>query len=214
MKQTFVALTAAAFVAAPSASVAATIGKYVFDLVDAADGLNVISGTVNTFTAEPGPNFAFDVVSPSTAISDGDFDTNVYCAAACEFEVLFTDNAAFNNSGIDIVLFEEGGNEDIQVTINGTTIVLPGSSSIPTGVLDAADVAIDAYEIDLSDFGVADGASITSFFIDPLNSGPTFSSADISEIVANPTIVPLPAAGWMLVAGLAGLGWVARRKTA
>jgi len=47
-----------------------------------------------------------------------------------------------------------------------------------------------------------------------LTCGPAGGQVLIGQRAAQPTPVPLPAAGWMLLAGLAGLGAAARRKQA
>jgi len=52
------------------------------------------------------------------------------------------------------------------------------------------------------------GNGVNSFFFDPV----TISSLGFTVVDVNPGAVPLPAAGWMLIAGLGGLAAMGRRR--
>ena len=142
-------------------------------------------------------------------------------------EIFFTDNILVNGPGDDIVIFSNTNNNVIRLW-NG-----PGGSldtSITGGFNFIADSApgntsgfsLNAAPIDLSNLGFATGAEITDGLF--LARGGLFSTVwDVAalnskDVVTDPgpgpSVVPLPAAGWLLLGGLAGLFGLGRRRQA
>ncbi len=124
-------------------------------------------------------------------------------------DLAFTDNFAVNGTGTDIVLFELGNVEDSwNVTINGITLLI---ASFDTG-FDAGGFNLDAGLVDLTDFGIASGASISSLRLS-FNPMGTVASTSLVGALNSINAIPEPATWAMMIGGFGMLGAAARRRT-
>jgi len=89
--------------------------------------------------------------------------------AGAYVELGFTDNALVNGPGPDLALFELGSPPDtfqIALSIGGQTINYTSAATGFLSILDAQHIyPINLAEVDLSDFGVAAGASLDKVVI-------------------------------------------------
>lgn len=208
------------FLLLPITGHAATLGSITVDDSALADGVSPVLGALQTYDAAAA-DAGINSVSPSDAVSDTNINTGIFCAEACQFDLLFTNNYLMNGIGNDLALFEGGGNEDMAVTINGVTVnLLRGADIEEPGFVDAASSQISYWLLDLDDFGLGAGVQVSSVRIDLLFNQPgggggviEFSSADLVAAAAlNSTVIPLPGAFPLLVAGIAGLALIRRRE--
>ena len=185
-----------------------TIGGY--QITSLASGWGISSDTGFS-------NLSFDVTGPGpgvtsfgTAVADADLNTFVTANDAdAGFTLSFT--GLTNHSGVDLVLFEIGAPEAITVKIGAITDTLTG---VFTGDTISGSAAGDGQQgvnnnlnliaIDLADFGVGPGASVSSIVL-----GLPVGGADFALGAA---VVPVPAAVWMFGSGLIGLVGIARRR--
>ena len=95
--------------------------------------------------------------------------------------------------------------------------VLPISASF--GIYGQADVSASSYDREFG--GFADGRNTAGIWLGPLAEGLTLTSASGHDYTIDPTLagapvaaVPEPESYAMLLVGLAGIGWIARRRNA
>jgi len=115
----------------------------------------------------------------------------------------FASNTLVNGALNDLVLFDIGSPDAFTVTINNQTMT---ALTADTGLKTSANAQLNAAVIDLSSFGVADGAAVSSIDIGLTRGGASFALAGTISSV------PVPAAVWLFGSGLLGLAGVARRK--
>ena len=144
-------------------------------------------------------------------------DTNSYAfcfggPSACSLNLAFTDNTAVNGAGADIAVFELGVPDNFEMKVNGITNTY---STADTG-FTAAGFQLNVGLVDLSDFGIGAGDSVSSielFSIDDNDTGTTISFDTIGAINSSGT-VPEPGSIALFGTGLAGLAGIVRRKLA
>ncbi|MBG6162604.1 hypothetical protein IWQ54_002260 [Labrenzia sp. EL_195] len=130
-------------------------------------------------------------------------------------ELSFTDNTLVNGSGDDLALFVPSFVFNL-----GVATEFPGPTGGPTPFQGRNGISTGggmiAFLYDLSDYGIADGGSVSSFFLTRLGDVEafTFAAAALNggPIIDPPVAVPLPAALPMLVGGLGLLGIVRTRR--
>ena len=152
-------------------------------LVDNTDSIGVVGNTTLT-----GATFGFGI-SGGTAFMDG--------------------NALIEHDGVGVTLNAQGssatiGDFIIDTTAGNVTGTLNGAGSFEFFVFGSGN-DLPGVELLLSETLSSTLESFFSLSEDALE-GATFGYA-----VPQPTLVPLPAAGWMLLAALGGLGLVRRR---
>ena len=194
------AISAAAVAAGP-ANASIMVAGYTFDddaFADSASG----TGFFNTSTG--------DLVADLT-----DVDVNTYALSGTvgwNVELSFLDNVAFNGSGVDIVLFELGEVLDgWKVTINGIT--LDYAPSVFTGFFGTV-YQINSVGLDLSDFGVAAGQTVSSLRLsEPANPIGSVSTSLVGALNSRSVgTVPEPAAWTMMITGFGFVGAALRRR--
>jgi hypothetical protein len=154
----------------------------------------------------PGPG----ITSFGTAVADADLNTFVTANVAdAGFTLFFT--GLTNRSGVDLVLFEIGAPEAITVKIgtfvNPLTGVFTGDTISGSAAGDGQQGVnnnLNLIAIDLDDFGVGPGASVSSIVLGLPDGGADFA--------LGAAVVPVPAAVWMFGSGLIGLVGIARRR--
>lgn len=185
-----IGLVAALALASANAHAVIIKGPYVFDDNAFADQINLLAGSVagalvNTTTLD-------DLAGSSL----GDTVEGTFAPVDTQIEFVFTDNAIVNGVGADFVVFEAAAAETFQIIVNG---VMQSFTPVSLGFSEFWNV--NAAAIDLSTFGVAAGASVTSVVWQntPTGSDPTGVGA-LNSIAA----VPEPTALALVGLGLAG----------
>ena len=200
MKAAFLAASAAMLMAG-SAQASTTIAGFTF--TSSATSLIQASGTWISFTGAP----------LATAVTDSDLISAVQSFDPNAFLRLGFANGILNGAGNDFVVltigtFAPGTANPVPVTINGVTIVLTPS---PTNsfVFGTGRGQLNAAAFDLTDFGLASGASISEIRI----SGSTSPLAPIMPFfgvlnTGTGAVVPEPST-WMLM--IMGFGLIAQQ---
>lgn len=195
----FVGLVAAA---APASAVA--VGGYTFNPNAFADTVISSSGTFSTSGG-----------TLSSVLTDTDAGTYAFSFTTGAFvEMGFTDNTLVNGAGADLVLFDLGVPDSfkLSITIGGTML---SYASVATGE-SAGGFPLNAVAIELGDFGIASGASLSSIVIglDFIGSEGTVPSLSLVGALNSGDVGNVPEPATLLLTGLAlgGLGVSSRRK--
>jgi hypothetical protein len=121
--------------------------------------------------------------------------------------VTFGNAALQNRAGADFVIFELGIPDDVSVTLNSITNTY---LTVNTG-FTAAGFNLNAIAIDLSNFGIANNALVSTIEVN--NASPVTGSASIDAIGAlNTSSVPEPSTFVSLAGGLILLTRLIRRR--
>ena len=185
-------------------TLALALGLAAIPAAHAGVGAEQLLGSFGSYTTSGG--------SLSTVLTDADkgtyalsFDRGGYV------DLGWTSVFVLNGAGDDLVLFELGVPDSFTVTINGISNVYTTSD---TGS-DAGGYNLNRSVVDLSSFGLAAGASISSLRIgmDIQDAGGTVPSLSYVEAL-NTAPVPEPETYAMLLAGLGVMGALARRRKA
>lgn len=182
-------------VAAGVSSAQTFVGGFNFPNNGFADALTGSSGSWSTSGG-----------SLSSVLTDIDAGTFAFSFGTADFATLaFTNNVALNLAGADLVIFELGVDDVIDVTING---VRAGYLTSSTG-FTAGGFNLNAATIDLSAHGVASGGSISSLTLHGGNQG-SGGGTVASYSLVGALYVPAPGAAALL--GLGGLASIRRRR--
>ena len=94
-------------------------------------------------------------------------------------------------------------------TVNASSIALGFDNAAGVGVIGTFSFLVTGNVGDTISLGIQDGVPfISSFF----NTDPTVKPFTPDFVGANVSVVPLPAAAWLMMGGLAALGGFARRR--
>lgn len=203
-----VAAACASLLAAPAAQAALNIGGLSLDEAGFADTL--VSST-GVFTTSSG--------TLANALTDGSLSTWARSTTPGAKVVLgFTDRVLVNGTGNDLALFERGheayeysqeGFDSFNVTINGITRLYFTTET--TTIVDDYNVNMTA--VDLSFFGVADGATVSQVEIGlDYNTRGSLPQLQLVAGINTVAAVPEPATVLMTLAGLGLVGGIARRR--
>jgi hypothetical protein len=192
---------AASMLLGHSTHAAVIVGGISFDNNAFADSLGTVVGS---WTYGGGATSLTDALTGS---NPADY---AFCfGSTCSVQINFDDNMAVNGSDTDIAIFELGNAETFAVQIGATT---RSYTAVDTG-MDAGGFNLLVALIDLTDFGIGVGATISSLTLFPAPTGG--DPADFTVIGAtNNSSVPEPATLALFGLGLAGLGAMRRKKLA
>ena len=137
--------------------------------------------------------------------------------AACgQVNVSFLDNRIVNGAGADFTVFDINNPSDFKVTLNGVTLVrstvLAGTTPRPPD-LGTTPWNLNAADFDLSDFGLAAGATASGFQLH-WGLGETTASRGGVALIGAVNSIPEPATYLLWMAGLAALMVFSRRSAA
>lgn len=206
MKQFLPVIAALSLLALGTPAAHATIikGSLTFDDNAFIDSYLGSGGNVSVLTGSVATNLLGDDLSQEVLLWPGDPQVGDGF-----IDLAFTDNVAYNGPGADLAIFEAVGVDPMNVTIEvgGTTLlVTPVDAGFTDGV--SQNVAL----IDLSDFGFAPGAEISTL---RLAYAPGYGGAEPTGIGAlNSRTVPEPCSLALLGIGLAGIGFARKRMKA
>ncbi len=152
-------------------------------------------------------------LSASTFAACAISQTEQACGTAL---ILFVDNLIFNGGGADFTIFDINSASDIKVTINGVTVtrstVLAGTTPRPPA-LGTTPWNLNAADFDLSDFGLASGATVNSIEVH-WGLGETNATRAGLALIGATNSVPEPASLLLALLGVAGVAGASRiRRT-
>lgn len=227
-----VAATVTLFSMSMANAAVVTVGGVTFDTDDHADDViwargGVFSGLPANLREACNPPLATSTVGPNgiscRADELDDFDLNDFVELdenattvnPPDALAIFFDKPLINGVGIDLVIYEEANQSD-----NPALTLVLGGAQLTGVVLDIITIngkkyTISGFDFSNSPLNIALGATIgLPIFLQTFNQ---VGSADISAIIGvnfgQPTPeIPLPAALPLFFAGLAGLGFAARRR--
>jgi hypothetical protein len=159
---------------------------------------------MSTSAASAAPvTYNFDGAFSSTALGNVNFDFTVSFDDA--LSVTDTDNGLTVNSLTSTIVSGDPFTSTTKYSFDASTNIIR---------FGAGDFARDFLQDATTDFFVAydfdDGASGVGGRNGDTSSSGSIISLEVTEVAP----VPLPAAGWMLLAGIGGLGVMARRRKA
>jgi len=211
----------------PVSAAPITIGGFAFDGESAfADDATYLSGETVYIFHPPGTDWTSAPGNSTTdldAYLTGSDITNGVDGGGITFDLDFIDNAIVNGAGDDLVVFETIAAESFDLALfDGGLTPFMTFTPIFTGTTVGAEVGstntgnLNAAAIDLSDFGIAAGATISSLRIRTVVGGGSvpgsLAGADIVAIGAlNSRAVPEPSTFALLAAGLLAVYRATRR---
>jgi hypothetical protein len=195
------------FVLALNVSTAAaatiTLGGFTFDTTAFPTNASFVSGGPPSLSFATTGNINSDLLKAT----DSDLTSYIF-GTPVDFTVTFGNAALQNRAGSDFVIFELGTPDDVSVKVGSTTHTY---LTVDTG-FTAAGFALNAIGIDLSDFGIANNALLSTIEVN--NASPVTGSASLDAIGAlNTASVPEPGTFVSLAGGLLLLACLRRRPS-
>jgi hypothetical protein len=141
---------------------------------------------------------------------------NLGLSSSVDSFLLTFDGGITNGAGDDFVVFDGRFSSDgVSIGVGGTELAVSSSSFVDSGldfILKNTSFTFDLYgaSLDLSDYGVAVGASITSLTLTAY--APEADIMGVGVLNSGSTAVPEPSIIALFGAGLIGIGFVRRRK--
>jgi len=189
-----------AVLSAAAAAQPISIGGFTFEENASADHGVLLPGAdpsfflcgVSPFNGEPTLPGLTVAQSADVVLTDANPNTEIFGLA--RLDVTFTDNVVVNEPGPDLVVFESLNPEDFSLTPFDP---VPGGfappivySPIPTGFVDDCDFGINAAQIDLSAFGMANASTVSLVRIDNLGAPGCCAGADPTDVLALHSAIP------------------------
>lgn len=188
-------------------------------------GINAIADTVSAANG----NFlnwqsvtAADTVDLATLgndLTDAEVSTYVFSIEpVASIDMAFTATPVYNGAGNDLVLFFVGNgfSFDFDADAGGSGAAINyGVTDTGFGVTDIfGDTwSLSAAQIDLADFGFDSGQQLGDFRVTLGDDLGRPALALVGGFNTQPLVVPVPAALWLFVSGLAALGLFTRRPS-
>ena len=198
------ALLAAVLVSLAAVATAAaqpiSIGGFTFEENASADHGVLLAGAaptfflcgVSDFNGEPTLPGLTVAESADVVLTDANSDTELFGLA--RIDVTFTDNVVVNEPGPDLVVFESTRPEDFSLALFDQAVGAFSSpvvySPSPTGFLDSCGFEINAAQIDLSSFGIANASTVSLVRIDNLGAPGCCEGADPTDVLALHSAIP------------------------
>ena len=154
------------------------------------------------------------VVTAVTGSNPGTWAFSLPPYPATPYITLGFSSGVVNRPGPDLVWFEVGSPNDVEICLVSNCSTRALSASSPTGYFvtgpGGALLSLNAAEFDLDSFSIPLGDSVNSIvaWLDTLT-GPVTRPA-LAVMAANP--IPEPSGLWLLALGLFGIGFSRRRK--
>ncbi len=150
--------------------------------------------------------FAFDVPNAGTlpeVLTDTDTATFVIGGTNAFVELGFVDNLVINGNGNDLAIFEQGGLADsFLLKINNITLQVDTSF---TGEFASDGREINVGLVDLDDYGILSGGSISSIFLDLEQITDAPPAISLVGALNSDSVVPEPSTCVLSLIGLFGL---------
>jgi hypothetical protein len=189
-----------AVVSATAAAQPISIGGFMFEANASADHGVLVPGAapsfflcgVSDFFGEPTLPGLTVAQSADVVLSDANPNTEIFGLA--RLDVTFTDNVVVNEPGPDLVVFESLNPEDFSLApfdpVAGAFTSPIVYSPIPTGLVSDCGFSINAAQIDLSTFGIANAATVSLLRIDNLGAPGCCAGADPTAVLALHSAIP------------------------
>jgi len=189
-----------AVVSTPAAAQPITIGGFTFEANASADHGVLVPGAAPSFFLCGASDFFGEPTLPGLTVTQSadvvlsDANPNTEIFGLARLDVTFTDNVVVNEPGPDLVVFESLNPEDFSLApfdpVAGAFMSPIVYSPIPTGLVEDCGFGINAAQIDLSAFGIANASTVSLLRIDNLGAPGCCVGADPTDVLALHSAIP------------------------